>query len=337
MPYLLGIDVSEFQGDPDWHKVKASGVTFAIARVAYGASRVDTSYAYNKLAIPNAGIIPGSYHFLTAGYEAAQADLFCSVADAHSIHCLDVEYAGLDVSSWVARYRTHYPHKLLLIYTGRDLWSHASGGNGAQYGMLWLAGSSPNAYTPGSGSLDSLWSATHTHGISGYMFGGWTGWKFCQFTDRASIPGITGYVDGDVFSGTMSDLQALTAISPLVVPKNSGDNMVIIPTPSNGYQLVWPNGNKIATAPIDNAMAQALINAGFAHTDTIGAAAVTYLATVVASNPAEYDIPIDIQSLSTALITALTTALAGTLGTTIASDVLVTAVETGVRDVLHGA
>lgn len=32
-----GIDVSKYQGNIDWKKVKVSGITFAIIRAGYGA------------------------------------------------------------------------------------------------------------------------------------------------------------------------------------------------------------------------------------------------------------------------------------------------------------
>ena len=145
---LLGVDVSEWQGRPDWHRVRASGVVFAIARVSFGATHNDRSYAYNRASIPKAGLVPGGYHFLTGAYPAAQADLFCANVDPAAIHVLDVEYAALDVQAWVARYRRHFPDHELLVYTGRDLWSRAVGSlNGSAVGPLWLAGYRPNAYT----------------------------------------------------------------------------------------------------------------------------------------------------------------------------------------------
>lgn len=66
-----GIDVSEFQGVIDWQKVKASGVKFAIIRVAYrgyGTGRiVHDSYALRNLqGAQAAGIEIGAYLHSTA-------------------------------------------------------------------------------------------------------------------------------------------------------------------------------------------------------------------------------------------------------------------------------
>ncbi len=246
----LGVDVSEFQGKPDWPHAKLfDNLEFAIARVTFGSSKNDASYAYNRKAIPAAGLIPGGYHFLTSAYPAAQADLFCASVDPQAIHVLDVEYANLDVPAWVAQYRKHFPHHPLAIYTGRDLWSRAAGTlNGAQFGQLWLAGYRPNAYTLRTlelhdqyladraagihhawhddvqynsrehhqarrvvGSLEAIGRKwAAASGITGYTFAGWSSWSLCQFSDHCSVTGISGGVDGDASNLTLAQLQDLT-------------------------------------------------------------------------------------------------------------------------------
>jgi GH25 family lysozyme M1 (1,4-beta-N-acetylmuramidase) len=42
-----------------------------------------------------------------------------------------------------------------------------------------------------------LWEANWTSAMAPVQFGGWTTYKVWQFTDRAVIPGIRGYVDGN--------------------------------------------------------------------------------------------------------------------------------------------
>lgn len=215
---LLGVDVSEFQGRPDWARVKAAGITFAFARVSFGTTKLDSSYQYNRRSIPAAGIVPGAYHFLTnTSSVVTQADTFCRTVDPNAMHALDVEFASLDVSGWVRRYRTHFPHKTLLVYTGRDLWSRAGGGNGSRIGPLWVAGYVPNAYVSGSGSLARQWAKVGSND-GGVPFGGWSSWTFMQFTDTAQVPGISGGVDGDAFDGTLAQLRALAATVPATPP-----------------------------------------------------------------------------------------------------------------------
>ena len=63
MSKLLGIDVSEHNGDLDWAKIKASGVEFVIARSGYGVSHVDKFFAKNIEGARAQGLPVGVYHF----------------------------------------------------------------------------------------------------------------------------------------------------------------------------------------------------------------------------------------------------------------------------------
>lgn len=60
-----GIDVSKWQGNIDWKKVKASGVDFAILRAGYGsaASQKDITFEDNYKNAKAAGIPIGAYHY----------------------------------------------------------------------------------------------------------------------------------------------------------------------------------------------------------------------------------------------------------------------------------
>jgi lysozyme len=218
---LLGVDVSAFQGAPDWPKVKASGVSFAFAKVSEGRSYRDPQYERNRAGIPAAGLVPGAYHFLVRTSPAAdQADWFCRWADPHAMHALDVEARGpLDVRGFVQRYRQHYPRKPLLIYTGPQLWRSTSqvGYDGAGFGPLWVAGYRPNLYVPGGGTLARLWGAVGSND-GGVPFLGWTDYTLMQFTANATVPGIAGTVDGDAFRGTLDELRALTGDSGATPP-----------------------------------------------------------------------------------------------------------------------
>ena len=59
-----GIDVSEFQGDIDFAKVKKDGVEFVIPRCGYGFSTTDPKFTRNVAQAKKNGVaIPGIYHF----------------------------------------------------------------------------------------------------------------------------------------------------------------------------------------------------------------------------------------------------------------------------------
>lgn len=63
LEYLKGIDVSQWQGDIDWAKVKASGIEFAMIRAGYGQNNIDPKFKYNISECNRLGIPCGIYWF----------------------------------------------------------------------------------------------------------------------------------------------------------------------------------------------------------------------------------------------------------------------------------
>lgn len=90
---LQGIDVSRYQGLPNWAAVSASGVRFCMAKAAQGAGignsgRMfrDQSFAANLTGASAAGIACGAYHYFTAATETGaleEADYFCDALDEY--------------------------------------------------------------------------------------------------------------------------------------------------------------------------------------------------------------------------------------------------------------
>lgn len=60
---MKGIDVSQHNGNIDWAKVKASGIDFAIIRIAYGQKAVDPKAIQNIEGAINAGLPFGIYTY----------------------------------------------------------------------------------------------------------------------------------------------------------------------------------------------------------------------------------------------------------------------------------
>lgn len=58
----FGVDISEWNGQPDWNVIKAE-CTFAIIRSSYGMDGVDKSFAYNIEQARASGIPHGFYHY----------------------------------------------------------------------------------------------------------------------------------------------------------------------------------------------------------------------------------------------------------------------------------
>ncbi|MEG0050857.1 MAG: SH3 domain-containing protein [Terrisporobacter sp.] len=62
-PIQKGIDVSKWNGDINWSKVKASGVDYVIIRAGYGTSTLDPYFKTNIQGAINAGLEVGVYWF----------------------------------------------------------------------------------------------------------------------------------------------------------------------------------------------------------------------------------------------------------------------------------
>lgn len=61
-----GIDVSEWQGNIDWTKVKKSDIDFAFVRISYGLNHYDYTYESNMIKAEQAGVPVGTYVYSTA-------------------------------------------------------------------------------------------------------------------------------------------------------------------------------------------------------------------------------------------------------------------------------
>ena len=59
---IKGIDVSSYQGKPDWSKVAKSGIKFAILRI-HQKTGVDSSFEYNYKGCKSNGILVGEYKY----------------------------------------------------------------------------------------------------------------------------------------------------------------------------------------------------------------------------------------------------------------------------------
>ena len=75
MEFKRGIDVSKWQGEIDWEKVKGAGVEFAMLRAGYGQGNADSMFARNAAGCEAAGLPYGVYWFSYAwSEESARAE-----------------------------------------------------------------------------------------------------------------------------------------------------------------------------------------------------------------------------------------------------------------------
>ena len=213
---ILGVDVSHHQGTIDWGKAHSDGVVFGITKCSEGRTFTDPAFSRNITGMRAAGIIPGAYHFLRHGDPTAQANHFAAIVGANPkmILALDVEkpkeVTPSDVAGFINRLGAIYgATRPLLAYSNKGLYS---GGTLPPHVTGWHAGSSNGRYsTRHNASLAVSLAGTPLNPSS---FGGLKKLPMIQFTDHATVRGIIGPVDGNVWLAGIDQLRALAGIAP---------------------------------------------------------------------------------------------------------------------------
>ncbi|GAA1875813.1 glycoside hydrolase family 25 protein [Lapillicoccus jejuensis] len=208
---IYGPDVSSYQHPSGysigWSSAKASGkATFGFVKATEGTGYRNPWFSTDFASMASNGIMRGAYHFANPAQSAsAQASYFVSVVgrldrvgDLPPV--LDLETTGgLSPTSLVAWTQTwlqtvrNLTGRTPMIYTGPYFWQSAMGNSRAFTGYpLWIA----------------------SYGVSSPQVpGGWPTWTFWQYTSSASLSGVSGAVDMNVFNGTIDRLQALANYS----------------------------------------------------------------------------------------------------------------------------
>ena len=86
---ILGVDVSSYEGNITWSKVKAGWYVFAFATATEGVTITDSYYVTNQVNGTSAGVVMGSYHFAHPenNTPVAEANYFLSVARPYIKAC----------------------------------------------------------------------------------------------------------------------------------------------------------------------------------------------------------------------------------------------------------
>jgi lysozyme len=239
-----GPDLASYQhpnGQPvDWSAVAGSAQAFAIVKateMTSGGLYVNP-YLQQDLADAEAnGIVAGSYAFARPEFAPGpQADAFAHAVGALPAGSLppvlDLETTGglspTDLITWTHTFLDRLQADtgiVPMIYTGPNFWNSALAGTAAF-----------NRYP--------LWEASYTGGPPPQTFGGWPTYTLWQFTDNATIPGISGGVDQSLLNGTRS---ALTSVAQPAIPPSLSAPASL----SAGQSLRSPNGQYQAVQQSD--------------------------------------------------------------------------------------
>jgi lysozyme len=196
---MQGIDVSNYQGNPNWQQVAASGCQFVITKATEGIGFTDPTFAANWPGIKAAGMVRGAYHFARpdlGNTPEAEASYFLEVIQAQGLQtgdflALDLEVGNTNLVGWTLTWLEQVTTAVgfqPLFYASLSFLSDYGFTNNpsmAQYG-LWLADyTSAMPATPPTWPVIAIW----------------------QYSNAGSIPGINGNCDQDVFNGTLDELK----------------------------------------------------------------------------------------------------------------------------------
>lgn len=215
---ISGPDVASHQhpygATISWSSAAAGGAQFAFVKATEATGYTNPYFARDFADVRGNGMVRGAYHFArptatTAG-AVAQARHFVSVAGPLNARgdlppVLDLErtdgLAPAALIRWTKAYLdevTRLTGRTPMIYTYPAFWRESMANTTAFTNYpLWIA----------------------TWGPRPIVIGGWTTYAFWQYTDRATLPGITGPVDMSVFNGTPAQLDALASGRPTAVKR----------------------------------------------------------------------------------------------------------------------
>jgi lysozyme len=204
-----GIDVSKYQGDIDWRRVRSSGVAFAFIKATEGGDHTDERFAENWAGARAAGMPRGAYHFYYFCRRALeQAAWFMSHVpkDASALPpVLDLEW---NHKSRTCPYRpdpatvrsealkflqalTIYYRRRPVVYTTVDFYEDNE---------LWRLDGYPFWLRSVAGHPSVVYPGQR--------------WHVWQYTGTGIVEGIDGQTDLNVFAGSHAQLAAWMAGPP---------------------------------------------------------------------------------------------------------------------------
>jgi lysozyme len=199
---IQGIDVSYWQGEIEWQKVRDAGIHFAFIKATEGGDHLDPKFLDNWYAAKRAGIARGAYHFVywcRPAHEQAlwfmlnvppDSDALPPVLDvewnSHSKTCparIPRDKALAKIKIMLDAMQAH-TGKRPIIYTDVKFHREVLEGEFADY-HFWLRSVAAKP--------ESVYRGRN--------------WAFWQFTTTGHVPGIKGGVDRNSFYGARAEWQ----------------------------------------------------------------------------------------------------------------------------------
>ena len=189
---MIGIDVSSFQGQIDWEKVKNSGVEFAIIRLGFGYTVnmelvLDKYFKENLNSAKEQGLKVGVYFYTYANTLEEIKEQAKFISDSLDGEELDLGVT-FDWENWnnFQDYQVSF-YDLDNMYNNFNSFLKDKGYNTILYGSKFYLNNVWNT------SDKEIWLAHYTD-ITNYD----KDYKLWQFTDKGIVNGINGFVDLDI-------------------------------------------------------------------------------------------------------------------------------------------
>jgi lysozyme len=194
-----GVDVSRWQGDIDWMKLRTQGANFAFIKATDGGDHLDPMFQKNWRRAKEAGIRRGAYHFFYwCRVASSQAEWFIRNVpkDPDALPpVIDAEYNG-ESSCKKRLSRAKYVEKIKVF--SEMLERH--------YGKRPIIYTAPDFYEDNlSGELKDhpFWlRSVAAHPSKRYPN---RRWMFWQYSGSGLSHGVSGKIDLNVFAGSESD------------------------------------------------------------------------------------------------------------------------------------
>jgi lysozyme len=218
-----GLDVSYWQAEIDWKRVRTTGVRFAFIKATEGVAYTDSTFVHNWEGAGAHGILRGAYCFYHPNQDArqqaerfvhtvrernGQPELPCSL-DLEVTDGVPAKKIQSGVKIWLEEVTQRLGRKPMIYGGVSFLETHFSeAGHPPEWSReyaLWL-GWFPSRYVPAMSPL---------------MPRGWTRWTFWQYSGDGRVSGIDAPVDLDLFNGNADEFAAFAAAdSPATVAKS---------------------------------------------------------------------------------------------------------------------
>lgn len=193
---IHGVDISHYQFDVDFKKLKQNNVEFVFVKATEGVSFKDDHFKKNWAGLEKHNLIRGAYHFYRPSVLGKrQAEEFIKtvslksgdlppVLDLEETDSRSDEIVLKGVKNWLKTIEAHYGVKPI-IYVNQNYYHKYIKGNLDDY-PLWIA-----AYRWNKPDIPEK------------------DWLFWQYSDKGWRRGVKGRVDLNVFNGRRKDLEKL--------------------------------------------------------------------------------------------------------------------------------